>query len=104
LSKRKKQRKGHHENQLQACSCRASHRVNADQLAVRTFRGHPPHRSEFRTVRWPEKVAGAEPACARADDLFLNFWFFSFKRKERRKKVINTNARLFALFLRNIRI
>jgi hypothetical protein len=87
LSKRKKQRKRHHENQLQACSCRTNHRVSAEQLAVRTFRGHLPHRSEFRTARWPEKVAGAKLACARADDLFLNFCFFCFKTKEKEKKL-----------------
>jgi hypothetical protein len=44
LSKRKKQRKRHHENQLQAfvLPAKASRHI-ATKLAVRTFRGRPPH-------------------------------------------------------------
>jgi len=59
LSKRKKQRKRHHENQPQAFVLPAKAlRHISTKLAVRTFRGHQPHRTEYSEARKPEKVAG----------------------------------------------
>ena len=69
----------------QACSCRTSHHVNAEKLAVRTFRGNPAHRSDFKGAHWPEKVAGATSAYAGADNLFLIFLLLFVLRQKVRE-------------------
>ncbi len=48
-----------HENQTNFFFHTKPAKTWLEKIAVRTFRGRQPHLTEFRTERWPEKVAGA---------------------------------------------